>query len=420
MHYEQAIQFLESLPRYPKGSKTDRVQILLDALGYDVNSNPQYIHVTGTNGKGSVSAMLESVTRVAGHTTGLFTSPHLFSYNERIKYNGTDIDDNVLANYIERVKIAIEDTNLETCVFEVMFVIALLYFQDKDVQIVVIEAGIGGTHDATNYITGDIAIITNVDEDHAALLGNTRAEIARDKCGIIKPGAICITAETDSLLLNIITQHAQQQSAKLRVIHNEYITSLERTLKYQQFNYRDLYNVQIPLIGEFQLRNAAIVIEAAHALHIPEFAIRKGLQNTVWPLRLEVIHEQPIVIADAGHNIHGITAITDTIKNYLPLNAKIIIINGSSHDKPYLKMSRLIAPLADELIISQAQYLGADPQEIYEALIKDGYNAKHMTIQPTVSKALALAFQLAAPQDVILVLGGLYLAAEAKAEIKQY
>lgn len=421
MNYSDAIAYLEQLKKYPTVSTHERVLRLLGELHCDWRSLP-YIHVTGTNGKGSTCAFIASILQESDYKTGLFTSPHLFSYNERIKINGNDIPDSVLVGYVTQLaecinRIVAKQPEFEPCLFEVFFVMALLYFYEQSVDAVVIEVGIGGAADPTNIIPNSISIITNVGMDHMEFLGSSTADIATDKAGIIKPHSVCITAEPDQAVISVIQQQAKNQDTKLIQWNPADLTVIEQTLSGQIFSYEEYHHLTIPLLGNHQFTNAGLAILCAKELqhrgwHITEDTIRKGLANVHWPLRFEVLRHHPTVVADVGHNPHGLAVITPLIRQYFSKQKKIMII-GCSINKPYHIMAPLLAAEADVVIVTQAQYKAAPAKTIYELLQKSKLvEPEFLHCTTSVKEAVELAYRIAKPVDVILILGGLYLATE--------
>ncbi len=397
MNYQVAVEYLESLHKFPGVSKFDRVQILIEKLSIQYK-DIKFIHVTGTNGKGSTCAMIESVLRQAGYKTGLFTSPHLFKYNERIKINNQDISDQDFIKCIEQLnqvieKVTKEDATLTPCLFEAVWTMALQVFEDQAIDYAIIETGIGGSYDPTNIIDSDISVITNIDLEHTELLGNTKAAIAKDKSGIIKPNSICITTEQVIEALEVIAATAQYNKAKL--IHLQ-----------------ESYQGKLRLIGEHQAFNAAIAYEIGRQLKINETDIIIGLAQANWPLRLEKTGENPSFIIDCAHNLHGIKSIIKTIQKEFKEQKKILIL-GCSNDKPYQAMSSLLAELSNTIITTQAQYKSISSNIISEHL-KEQFSQKHIHTTNSVKQAINKALKLSKKDDLILVLGGLYLAAEAK------
>ena len=425
MNYKEAVEWLEGLEKYPEVSKFDLVHAMLEELG-----NPQekmrFLHVTGTNGKGSTCAMVASILKEAGIQTGMMTSPHLFQYTERLKVNGRDISEEDFCELVVEMqkvcdKVVTKNNKMMQCLSTVLFAMALHYFEKQGVEVAVVEVGFGAKLDTTNVIQSEVSLITNVDLDHTHVLGNTREEIALDKAEIIKPNSICITTETNHNLIDIFAEKAASVHAKLVVVEPSDADLVSQNAKGQVFNCMEYSNLEIPLLGSHQLTNASLAVMCAdvltsRGLPINEFTIRQGLKKVKWPLRLEVVGvpDGPDVIIDAGHNPHGIHAARSGIDQVFKSQRKILII-GCSRNKDYQEMVRIACTDVDVVITTQAEYKPADSKELYNFIkseIGDQISGIHHT--HNVSNAMKKAIEIAQPEDLVMVLGGLYLGAETK------
>ncbi|MBI4407465.1 MAG: hypothetical protein HY565_03120 [Candidatus Kerfeldbacteria bacterium] len=362
---------LDQLPRFPDQPDPNRVRSILEQLACPF-TQLNYVHVTGTNGKGSTAAMVAAMAQASGQTVGLFTSPHLWKYNERIKLNGVDISDAVLQQYLDRVEPLLP---AGSCLFEVMTIIALCYFCDQQVDVAVLEVGLGGRLDPTNSIPHNIALITNVGLEHQELLGATLAEIAREKAGIIKPQSVCFTTEPDPAVRAVIQAVADKQQAKLHYIDGD---------------------------------NGALATACARQLGISDQAIQQGLATVHWPLRFETIHTHPLVIADIAHNPHGLAYVQQHIRTAFPDRRKIIV-TGCAQGRPYQVMMPMIAELGDTIIVTQSKRNGMPVEQLAPYLPPTSY------LIPDIQQAVQQAMALAQPNDVVLILGGIYLTAEVTA-----
>jgi dihydrofolate synthase/folylpolyglutamate synthase len=408
---------LDSLPRFATKPGLERIRKILELLG-----NPQQdlkcVHITGTNGKGSTSAMLESIVRNAGYKTGLFTSPHLFAYNERIKINGKNISDEDFNRCLNKVQAAVESMTqsspgnraMQPALFEVLTAAALLHFQQQKVDLAIIEVGIGGLLDPTNVVSSLIAIITNVGLEHTDILGNSKEKIAHQKAGIIKHGSYVITAERDQKVLTIIRQKTIEEKAQLRVLHPSEMQSR---------------NLQIPLLGDYQLQNAGLAILAAerlknHGFQIDEEAIHSGLAEVSWPLRLEIIHRNPTILVDGAHNLHGIQAARDSIKKLFPREKseakkntqRRILVLGVAQDKDYAAITKLLSQDADIVILTKSQYRGTEPRELAKHVDPKINPQEQVILTTSPEEAARKVQQIAHPEDLVTVLGSLYMAAQ--------
>ncbi len=422
------MHYLDSLPRFATKPGLERIRKILELLG-----NPQQdlkcVHITGTNGKGSTSAMLESIVRHAkgangaGYKTGLFTSPHLFAYNERIKINGENISDEDFNRCLDKVQAAVHSMTqsspgnraMQPALFEVLTAAALLHFQQQKVDLAIIEVGIGGLLDPTNVVSSFIAIITNVGLEHTDILGNSKEKITHQKAGIIKHNSYVITAERDQKVLTIIRQKTIEEKAQLRVLHPSEMQSK---------------NLHIPLLGDYQLQNAGLAILAAerlknHGFQIDEQAIQKGLAEVSWPLRLEIIHRNPTILVDGAHNLHGVQAAHESIKKLFPKEKsgakeasmkqntqRRILVLGIAQDKEYAEMTQLLSQDADMIILTKSKYRGTEPRELAKHVDAKINPQEQIILTTSPEEAARKVEQIARPEDLVTVLGSLYMAAE--------
>ena len=415
MNIKEVVAYLEGLQRFPGKPGLGRMQKML-ALVDNPERRGMYVHITGTNGKGSTSATVASIARAAGYKVGLFTSPHLHKYNERIKVGGWDISDQDFVQYAERVKKLLrKNRDIHPTIFEVLTVMAFLYFADQKVDLAVLEVGIGGRYDATNVIKNSVAVITNIDLEHKEILGGTKAKIAFQKAGIIKRKSTVIVGEQNKRLQAVFQKEAKKNKTTMMALKPRDIRPLKFSIEGQEFDFQDFKKLHTPLLGRYQLDNAALAILAARALNergftIGEENIREGLKSVHWPLRLERVHSSPDIILDAGHNLHGVRAVAKTIDQIFMRKGRILIL-GCSQDKPYIEMSKILAELSNVIIVTKAKHHGADPKEIRNAIEAP---RKKILMTRNVAEALKLAQKMAQKKSLILVLGGLYLAAEAE------
>ncbi|MFA4905310.1 MAG: folylpolyglutamate synthase/dihydrofolate synthase family protein [Candidatus Margulisiibacteriota bacterium] len=319
----------------------ERVQAVLVKLG-----NPQEkfksILVAGTNGKGSVCAMLASILKEAGFTTGLFTSPHLYKWNERIKLNGKDISTRDLKRITKEIELAMGKVGLTP--FEIITCVAFKYFAEKKVDRVVLEVGMGGRLDATNVVTPLVSVITNVDYDHMEYLGDTLEKIAYEKAGIIKHEVPLVTAEQKPEVLEVIRRICDSNDAQI------FIEPANKfAVKYLGEN---LFS---PLLGPHQRRNEAVAVKVAELLHIDKSTIKKGLKKTKWPGRFQIVSRKPLIIVDGAHNGAGAKALIETI-NEQKIRRPLTFIVGMQDYKDAEAFLKVITPLADHLILAKSTH----------------------------------------------------------------
>ena len=369
------------------------------------------IHVAGTDGKGSICAMMTSILIKSGAKTGTFISPHVLNFNERISVDGIQITDEDLADMaaltVRHVNAMAED-GIRCTFFEVTTAIAFLYFKNKGVKYAVIEVGMGGRFDATNVITPDVCIISNVSLEHTEYLGNTIEEIAFEKAGIIKPGIPCITINTDPVF-SVIKKVAEENNAPLIRIDPDDIKVTKLSEYGTEFTYKgEEYFVSIP--GRCQARNASVAIEAMSK--IPTYGykcrckLKTGLNSVNWPCRMQRIPETPFIF-DVSHTFAGSSCLCSDIKE---IYGKVLVVFGILDDKDVEHISKNISEIASKIIITRPDTVRASlPEKVAEFI------SKHMDVAAVtynVNDAMDLALKIRG-DDLILVTGSLYMAGDA-------
>jgi dihydrofolate synthase / folylpolyglutamate synthase len=408
MNYPDSVQFLYALGNEIKTAKLglERIRVVLDALGRP-QDRLHFVHVAGTNGKGSVCAMLESALRSSGRRTGLFTSPHLAEPTERIRIDGVPLSAERFAAAFHRVHAAVEELivksaiDMHTTYFETVTAMALAVFEEERVDIVVLEVGLGGRLDATNVVIPDLAVITPIDFDHEAFLGKSLESIAGEKAGILKPGVPAVFAHQRPEAARVL----EARLVDARWAEHWPVSDLELDARGSRFRLGDL-RIQCPLAGEHQVENARAAALALMRLGIPHSAIETGIAGASWPGRLEHVSERPEIILDGAHNPAGARALAAQIQRFYA-NRRLRLIYGAMRDKAVAEISGILFPLADEVIVTapkQARALA--PETMRE--ISDHPN---LTIAPGIEAALAMATDA----DVTFVTGSLFLVAEARA-----
>jgi len=401
------LKYLYNLERFGIKLGLEEITKLAAALGNPQN-NFKCIHIAGTNGKGSVACFLASILQAAGFKVGLYTSPHLIRFNERIKVNDKNINDEKLAELTIFIKQKVEAENIQTTFFEFTTALAFLYFSQQGVDYAVIETGMGGRLDATNIINPELSVITNISLDHTQHLGSTKKLIAREKAGIIKKDSVVITAETDPLIRRIFKEVCDGKKSQFIVLDKELKYQLSSCdFSGQKFVTTGIINnlFEIRMLGEHQLHNASLAILAANLLKIPVAIIKQGLKEAFWSGRLEVIKNRPLIIVDGTHNIAGMKKLVGFLKKQaLPKN-KILLI-GMSKDKEHKEMLRLIIPLFDQIVISQGNYKPAEIN-LLESIIRP-YSKPVFTFAD-IKEAIKKVQHLATSDDFILITGSLYL-----------
>ena len=411
------------------------MRVLLRALEHPEHKFPS-VHIAGTNGKGSTAATLAAILQTSGLRTGLYTSPHLMRINERIRINSAEISDDkfaLLHDLVERTaERLIEDGELpwHPSFFEMLTAMALEYFATSKVDIAVLEVGMGGRLDATNVVEPRVSVITDVSLDHQKYLGNTIAEITREKAGIIRPGGVVVTLpqmpEANDVIGNtILEQHARAISAVPYVppvspAGPQYLARFAT----DQASIRSRYPLQIlgkqilvqsPLVGRHQLRNLALAIAAAEVLHNQGFpitadSIERGIGETRWPGRFQVIAGTPEVVLDVAHNPAGAWALRSTLSTCYE-DRCLIFVFGAMRDKAISEIAEILFPLAERVISTVADNpRSATPDEIRQAASRV---QTKIDVCPDVSSAVARARELAGTGGIVVITGSIYIVGEA-------
>ena len=378
----------------------------------DPHKNLKYIHVAGTNGKGSVSAMLSSVLIEAGFTTGLYTSPYISSFNERIKINGEDISNDEIAeitSYVSRLAKSMQDIPTE---FELVTCIAIEYYNKKKCDIVVMEVGLGGRLDSTNAIPApEVAVITSIGLDHTEYLGNTIAEIAAEKSGIIKRGCVTVASNQQGSALNEVKKACKREGSKLVIADNTAIY-IGGTLDGQSFSADGYEELFIKLLGRHQLQNASTVLTVIDILQkngwkISNDDVKNGLANAKWPARFEVLKRDPVFIVDGAHNPLGAQTVRDTLEELFG-DKKIVFLIGLLADKDYIGIIDKIADKAKKIITVTPENPRAMPASELAKIIGLRYNVETECCE-NVAKGVERSIEVADHDDIICAFGSLYM-----------
>jgi len=379
-----------------------RITELVRLMG-DPQKKLKFVHIAGTNGKGSTAAMLASVLAEAGYKTGLFTSPYIESFNEMIAINGAAITDDALVSTAAQVQQAAAQMEDAPTEYEIITAIAFEHFLCESCDIVVLEVGMGGRLDSTNVIdVPEVAVITAIGLDHMAQLGPTVEKIAGEKAGIIKEGGTVVCHPQISSVEDVIRNRAAKMNAS--VMFAQDVSPIHANIDGQEFSYKAHENLKIPLLGDHQLRNAAVVIETVNQLRnagwkISDAALAKGLHATNWPCRFEVLRKSPLFIADVSHNPQGISVTLDTLHKLSPTPP--IFIFGVLADKDYKKMADLLIRHAKHFFLVTPENPRALPAQELESYI--GGRAS-TTICESLNHAVTEAL---ATNETICVLGSL-------------
>ena len=404
--YLDSVQFLYALGNEIKTANLglDRIRAILEALGRP-QDRLRFVHVAGTNGKGSTCAMIESALRAAGQHTGLFTSPHLAEPTERIRIDGRPISAERFAGAFDRL------LGLHTTYFETVTAMALLVFAEERVDMVVLEVGLGGRLDATNVVSPDLSVITPVDFDHEAFLGKSLESIAGEKAGILKPGVPAVFARQRPETARVLDQRAAELSIPVSRTADWRVCDLEIDPRGSRFRLAGERHLRLtcPLAGEHQVENAVTAAVALARLGIADSAIETGIARARWPGRLERVSERPEIILDGAHNPAGARALAAYIDRFYA-HRRVHLIYGAMRDKAIDEIAGILFPRAQQVIVTAPQQARALAPEALREI------SAHPNVRtaPTLRDALALV-EDASPEDVVFVTGSLFLVAEARA-----
>lgn len=420
MTYEEALSYIHGTLRKGAAPGLGRIQELMERLG-----NPQeqlsYVHITGTNGKGSTAAMTASVLRSAGYRVGLYTSPFLWRFNERMNIDGRNIEDEALAQVTALVKPAAQALSDAPTEFELVTAIALTWFARELCDIVVLEVGMGGRNDATNVIPApEAAVLCNIGPDHTAQLGSTLEAIAKNKSGILKPGCRGVLYPNTAAVEAVVSGVCRERGIPLQIADFSQIRVKRSDLSGQILDYKQYPGLYLPLLGAHQTRNCAVVLETLEALrqqgrNIPEEAVYQGIANTVWPGRFELLRREPVFIVDGGHNEQCFAALAENVKTYLE-GREIIALTGVMADKDYLEMYKGLVPLISRFVtVTPENPRSLDAESLAAFLRQLGKPAQAAgSVEEGVKKALALA----GTEGTVLAFGSLYMTGSIRQAVK--
>ena len=425
MNYEEAVGYIESRAVFGAQPGFERIDGLLDRLGHP-EKGLRYVHVAGTNGKGSVCTETANILTASGYKTGLFTSPYVADFRERIRINGEYIDKEVLASLTTRVKAVVDELSalgIEPTEFEVITAIGFLYYQQEQCDVVVLEVGMGGLLDSTNVIdTPLVCAITSLSMDHTAILGSTIEEIAAQKAGIIKEGTPVVTAAFQPEgALAVLKRTAEEKHTSVTVSDPSVLKPLGESI-FGTTLLIEGTEMRLPLIGEHQLTNLAITLEIVKVLREKGYQIgtnglKTGLEMTAIPARQEILSQNPLVMLDGGHNKDGVTALAKSLAAFTAGKKKTMVL-GVMADKEVSAILKLLIPLADRIITTTPNSNRSMPAaDLAAALVEAGMPEDCVSYNEVPTAAFDQAMQYTGPDDCLIVCGSLYLAGDVRAHM---
>ena len=433
---QQALDYIYSFVDYEREPRPRdavhydirRMEELLARLG-SPHLEARTVHIAGSKGKGSVAAMMASVFTTSGYTTGLYTSPHLHIFNERIRVDGQLISNPEFVALVDKLRPEVEAVNEKATygrltTFELITALGFAYFKLKGVDFQVIEVGLGGRLDATNVVQPEVCLITSISFDHTEVLGNTLAEIAVEKTGIIKPNSIVVTSPQVDEVAKIIEQTCLGCKVELVKVGSDVTwQSLGFDSRRQSLRVKGRlasYELSIPLLGQHQLENTATAVAALEVLaeegfHVSGDSITRGLAQVSWPGRLQVLNHHPLVVVDGAHNSDSVRKLTQSLEQYFDFDRALLII-GVSFDKDVAGIISKLVPLFDKVIVTHSIHPRAMPiASVVTELRRYGVEVQ---VADDISAALRLALTLVGEKDLICVTGSLFVVAEAIEQAK--
>lgn len=422
MSYSASLEYLFGLQKHGIKPGLDIIARLLDGLGRPQKAY-RTLHIGGTNGKGSTAAMAAAMLQAAGYRVGLYTSPHLIEFRERVKVNGAMISKAAVAELTQRLA-RLAGPGLQPTFFEFTTALAFQYFAEAQVEVAVIEVGLGGRFDATNLIVPLASAITTVALDHQEYLGNSLEAIAFEKAGIVKQAVPVVTGRLKSPAADVVARTAMDRHAPLYRLGRDFEAQGDTLAG---FSYRGMLGQQegltCPLAGAHQLDNAACALAlmelvSERGLPVSAQAVRTGLRHTSWEGRLEVVERAPLLVLDGAHNQEAGEVLAAYLRAYRKAHpgSRVILVLGMMRDKDVAGFCGLLAPLADELVLTQAQLTRA--ASVHELASVLGERAAGAHPAPHPAEALVLARRLAVADDLICVTGSLMLVGDVKAILR--
>lgn len=428
MRYEEAMKYITEVGNFGSNYGLERTYKLLEYLG-NPEKDLKFIHIAGTNGKGSTTSMIAEILMGAGYKVGMYTSPFIEEFEERIQINRNNIPKEKLASLMDEVKAAvdkvIEDGYSHPTEFEIITVLMLLYFKKENIDFGVIEVGLGGTLDSTNVITPVLQVITSISFDHTNLLGNTLEEIAGEKAGIIKSGIPTVIYPQKAEALKVIENKCSEMNSKLYIANCDnfkFENVVNEDRPYQLLKYNNEVDILLPLLGEHQITNLSVAMTSIEVLNninmtnILLDSIVKSIKNVKWKGRLEVLSKNPYVVIDGAHNIQGIETLSRNIKKYFKYE-NLYLILGILADKDVQEMIKVIAPMAKKIYAVTPNSIRAElAEDLKREIIKYNENCE---AYDDYKEAYLTAINDANENDFVLASGSLYMIGDMRKIIRE-
>lgn len=419
--YQRSVDYLYGLEKFGMIFGLTKVEEILKAIG-DPHREIQAVHIGGTNGKGSTAAMIASILQKEGYCVGLYTSPHLVRFTERMKVNGKEIDREEVANLTDWLRKRVEAAGIAPpfTFFDFTTAMAFYYFMQKMVDVVVLEVGLGGRLDSTNVVDPLLSIITNIGKDHEDVLGKGVLKIAREKAGIIKENRPLITAATQPRVLGLFANICKEKRAPFYQVGKDFrsIPAKERRFHYEGLH-RKLWDLSLNLSGPHQILNATTALGAIEVLdelgyRVSNDAMIEGLREVDWPGRLEMVRSSPRVLLDGAHNPDGALSLREALEKEFHYHRLILII-GIMRDKDFHSILHSLSPIADHIILTQpGTDRAASPDVLRRAL---GRNGKKVEVIQDLRQAIGRGLSLAGDDDLLCITGSLYMVGEARSHL---
>jgi dihydrofolate synthase/folylpolyglutamate synthase len=412
--YSETLDYIFNLRGGEIDLRLHRVERVLSLFGHPERRYPAF-HIAGTNGKGSVAAMLHRILAAEGYRVALYTSPHVVSFTERIRVGDQEISQEEVVELAEEIKRRSAKEGVGLTFFEFVTVMALVYFARRKVEVAVVEVGLGGRLDATNLVLPSVSIITTISKDHEAYLGSDLLSIAREKGGIIKEGVPVVCGSLPPEVAELLREMAGLKGSASYFLGSDFSFAIKDggLFDYKGLNW-NLKGLSLALLGRYQRGNAALVLKALEVgkkdFPVKEGALREGLRTVFWPGRFEVVRRHPMVILDGAHNGEGVKVLVDEIRNFLGVK-KVKLLFAVMEDKDWAYMLGELSEVASEAVLSRVpMQRGADPWRVREVI---GEKIPAIVLEEP-AKALRFVLERAGPEDVVLVTGSLYLLGEVR------